>query len=381
METNSIDIQLSPRETVVRTIGKWINKGVLPADSAMPSEDELARQLNVSRGTVRTGLDLLEKRGLLYKQNRRRYVSEQHDRSYKASPLHQTVLLLGVNSDNPIEFKDTGFLQAVQAGALDALSSTGAHALSLHADKLNRESLKNLLEMKPRGAVLFQDFLKTPEGVETAYCISSSGIPVVIDHESSELDKFDRVCFDHVSANYNLTKYFIDRGLKNILCLYPKDGWFWLKAKYNGYLKAVNEAGLQPMPPVNTSEKPEYQRTRENFDEYVRLYAGFMVEHFTGKRQPQVILASSDWDVPVIASACRLFGKEPGKDIMIGGYDNKVATNPWYEFDQTPPCVTVEKNNTGIGRKMIQLLDRRINGELPDIPVKIEVSGKLIILQ
>jgi len=211
--------------------------------------------------------------------------------------------------------------------------------------------------------------------------IKKSGIPVVIDFESPELIEFDRVCFDHETTNYQLTRYFIDRGCENILCFYPNSGYHWFEAKYAGYNRAIKEAGLTPMPPVNTSEKPQYyRRTKENFDEFVRLYAGFMVEHFTGKIQPQVILASSDWEVPVIAAACRLFGKESGKDVLIGGYDNKVSTNPWRDFDQTAPCITVDKKNTEVGRKLIKLLDQRINNELANEPVKIPVEGDLIVM-
>lgn len=377
----SIDIQLAPKEKVVRTVEKWIRKGILPPESAMPSEDELSRNLKVSRGTIRTGLELLEERGLLYKQNRRRYVAKKQETIPEATPLHQTVLLLGVTADNPLEYKDTGFLQAVQAGTLDALSTCGTHALSMHADKLDSKDLQSLLNMKPRGAVLFQDFLKTEEGLKTALLIKKRGTPVVADYVRPELNEFDCVICDHENSNYLLTKHLINRDCKDILCFYPSSGNYWFESKYTGYANAMREAGLKPMLPVNTSEKPQYyNRTKESFEEFVRLYAGFMVEHFTSERPPQAILASSDWDVPVIASACRLFGKEPGKDVLIGGYDNKNESSPWRPFDQSIPCVTVDKNNTKVGRELIKLLDRRINNELPEEPVKVQVPGKIIIL-
>ena len=91
-------------------------------------------------------------------------------------------------------------------------------------------------------------------------------------------------------------------------------------------------------------------------------------------------LAFQSLEVPVIAAACRLFGKESGKDVLIGGYDNKVSTNPWRDFDQTAPCITVDKKNTEVGRKLIKLLDQRINNELANEPVKIPVEGDLIVM-
>ncbi len=376
-------IHHSPREAVANAIEKWIEQGELAPGRSVPAEEELSKHFNVARGTVRSGLELLEKRGILKKRNRRRYVSDSiRSSSNVATPLQQTVLLLGLTTDEPMNFKNTGFLQAVQAGALEALSQNGSHAMCMHADKVDPESMKALLGLRPRGVVLFQDFAMTDQGLETAVFAKQFNIPVVVDYDSRDYQDYDRVVADHEDATYLLTKELISRGCKDILCLFPEhDERYWFECRHAGYKRALNEAGLLSMKSFSTKINMQFVHpTKDVFEEKVKLCAGYLLEYMNGSRKPDALLAASDWEVPVIDEACKMFGINSGKDILIAGYDNKVASNPWSKFNETKPFVTVDKNNTELGMALVGLLKQRVAGELLPEPVVSHVKSKLIIL-
>lgn len=374
-------VSYSPREQVAFTVKNWILQGELSPGSSVPPEEELSRQLKVARGTIRSGLDLLEQKGFIVKRKRRRYVAEKSEApSHMASsPLQDTVLLLGTTTNDLMNYKDTGFLQAVQAGALDALSQKSIHALNLHADKLDKTDIKALLQLKPLGAVIFQEVMMSEAGRELARQVKSYNVPLILDYDDYGLEDYDTVVCDHKQSNYDLTNLLIEKGYKDILCFYPSNSSYWLREKTAGYTQAMKEHGLEAMKSPDEYKLKDFNKVnKENFDIKVRMTAGHLVEYFSGERPPQVIMASSDLDVPVINTACRLFGKTPGTDILITGYDNKMKDNLWSEFDNTFPFATVEKNNTAIGMTLVDILKKRINNEFDASAVKIKLSGKII---
>ena len=90
-------ISYSPREQVAFTVKNWISQGELSPGSSVPPEEELSRQLKVARGTIRSGLDLLEKKGVIVKRKRRRYVAEQKEvsRNDSSTPLQEYCFVIG----------------------------------------------------------------------------------------------------------------------------------------------------------------------------------------------------------------------------------------------------------------------------------------------
>ncbi len=124
----------------------------------------------------------------------------------------------------------------------------------------------------------------------------------------------------------------------------------------------------------------EYEHTREAFDLSVRLCMGFLCDFFSSERSPDCILANSDWDASMVAAACRCLGKEPNRDVLIMGYDNKTDSNPWRQFEATTPLATLEKHNTRLGQMLSDTLFERIEGMLPPEPVQRLLKMDLIKL-
>lgn len=370
----------SPREQVTRTISEWIRTGILSPGAALPPENVISEQLKVARGTVRSGLDELEKNGVITKINRRRYV---HREQRQAAPnlIADTVMVLGISSDNPLRYKDTGYMDAVQAGSLEQLMHDGLHSLNLQTAKLNEQVFNQLLSLSPRGALMFQDLLRSERGKAILRLLKKNFIPVVVDYEYPATLDCDRVLSDHFQGNYLLTRKLIDRGYRRILSFVPDSKEeFWLERKRAGYLQALREAGLNPLPPPPAFKwnTPVNAWDREAFDNFVRGYAGHLVEYFTSPEPPDAVMVVTDWDVPLVSSAIRLFGKTPGRDVAIVGYDNKSSSCHWNVFAPDLPAFTVDKRNTETGRRMVEILRQRLAGQLPPEPAVQLVAPQII---
>lgn len=369
----------SPREQVIKQVRTWIKTGEFTRGMMIPGEDEISQTLKVSRGTVRSGLEILEEEGLILKRNRRRYVADSVFRSDGPVLARNTMLLFGVYADSGMAFKGTGFLQAVQAGVIERLSELGKHVININADKLTEEEISNTLRLSPAGVVALQGARQTPGGAGLIGEAARLDLPVVADYVDDRYPDLPCVLPDQVRGNYELTRFFVSRGFKRIICFYQEEPIFWVKARFEGYRKAMREAGLVPSPGIGVRIVPhDFPRTREVFDLAVRIAAGELVRHMTSSEPPEVLMASSDWMVPIIASACRMFGKEPGRDIHIAGFDNRFDSNPWKEIDDTLPEATVEKHNTRIGRELADLLVARIDGRETH-PLCTMVQPELII--
>ncbi len=370
----------SPREQVIKQVRDWIRSGEFTRGMMIPGEDEISRTLQVARGTVRSGLELLEEEGVLCKRNRRRYVNDAAARSEGPSLARNTMLLFGVYADSGLAFKGTGFLQAVQAGVIERLSELGKHVININTDKLSFEEIRNTLLLSPTGVVALQGVLQTPAGLRLVEEAKALQLPLVADYVDSRCPDIPHVLPDHCGGNYELTKHFLGRGFRRIHCLYPeKQEDYWIAPRFEGYRRAMKEAGLPPLPGAKVRILPtEFAHTREVFDTGVRIAAGELVPYMTSAEPPEVILGVTDWVIPVIAAACRLFGKEPGRDLHLGGFDNRSDSNPWRDFDDTRPEVTVEKHNTRIGRELADLLLARIDGRR-ELPLCTFVQPELIL--
>jgi DNA-binding LacI/PurR family transcriptional regulator len=88
--------------------------------------------------------------------------------------------------------------------------------------------------------------------------------------------------------------------------------------------------------------------------------AGYLVEYFVGPNPPDAVMAASDGPANIVAAALRLFGKVPGRDVLVTGYDNY-----WKGLsDQAAPAATVDKRNGEIGRALVDLVLARAAGKL-----------------
>jgi DNA-binding LacI/PurR family transcriptional regulator len=145
--------------------------------------------------------------------------------------------------------------------------------------------------------------------------------------------------------------------------------------------RAAAEAGIAPVPIHSTPDRP-IPVSPTDWDHYARIEAGHLLAAFGPKLDVDAIMVTSDRDAFITAAAVRLFGKEPGRDVLIAGYDNTYTLCEEHASEPSMPTLTVDKRRELTGEMMIQLLTDRASGRLPDAPqvravppVVIEVRG------
>lgn len=115
---------------VAEQIAEEIEAGILPADSRISSERELAERYGISRMTARAAINILVQRGLIVRRNRSRaYVAQPKFRFDLSSPggLHEQLRKAGVEPGAklivaeklPFDALDPKVVQALSLGKQD----------------------------------------------------------------------------------------------------------------------------------------------------------------------------------------------------------------------------------------------------------------------
>lgn len=371
-------ISNSPRTRAVRSLKQWVSDGRLPAGERLPPETRLAAKLNVSRSTIRLALSDLEKEGVVSGDKRRRIVL---DRIKPAKTfLADAVALI---TDSPDQFQrgkmhGTWHSNFIHTGAVDAIRDAGYDVLNIHPSRIAGDMIQRLILQQPRGVIIMRDVLETPSGQHLPQALQEGNVLFVVygDHGRSRDAKkavsFDTVASDHECGSYELTKWLIAQGRKRILRLWttqwtgPEERREWLHQRDLGHERAMQEAGLEILPPLEIYGGPgRSQDTAEGFRQEARLLAGYLIEYLTMAQPIDAIMAVSDSAVPAIAAALKIHGREPNQDILIVGYDNMWQDMKANRWEPTQPAATVDKRNLELGSELMRLLQERIEGTLP----------------
>jgi GntR family transcriptional regulator len=108
---------------VIDTLMKRIQEGKYPPGAKLPSEDQLARELGISRVSLREGLRVMSEDGILF----RRQGSGTFVRDKKALPVQDLSTILSI----PTMFKRAGLEHKIVKADYDKIISTGRVAEKL----------------------------------------------------------------------------------------------------------------------------------------------------------------------------------------------------------------------------------------------------------
>jgi DNA-binding LacI/PurR family transcriptional regulator len=372
--------QRAPQARVIHSLKQWMSDGALSAGSLLPSERVLSEQLQVNRGTVRRALQVLQEEGLLRTQNgRTRIVTQQNER--RAGALRNSVALIApLFSSHPTEAHRNGRIEFISRGAMEAIRQIGKHAMALNPDCLTKNEVQELASELPFGVVITDIAVNPARGIELASWFRAAGVPVSIYGDSPANDPFDRVTSDQEDGSYQLTKYLIERDCRRILNFWsaPADR-YWNLQRRAGYERAMNEAGLAPLPTAQMPPFPQPDGDAAAFERSTRATAGYLIEHLVGEEPVDGLLLSTDSDYFGVAAACRLCGKEPQRDVLIVGYDNYWFDDDKRRFEATAPLATIDKRNEVMGGELLRLLADRVKGTLPAGPQRRVVRPQICV--
>jgi GntR family transcriptional regulator of arabinose operon len=331
--------------------------------SLLPGEYEIAAQYNLSRGTIRRALSVLEAEGLLSRQPGRGTLilppSEQAQNSRPKVAIVWTMMRwVGIDMFSALE---------------EQLSAANCEILfrsSQHDHKIETEILTGLLNSDVDAVVLYST--GHPDIYPLILQLQDQGKPVIL------LDRFfldqsetlNWVTSENERGAYEITRHLIDLGHKHIGMViispeYQLERISTLVEREKGYFKAINEAGLKGM------LLKKYCASDAAIDDFGQEVIEFIISH-----QPTAIFFHND------ASAYRMYavlnqnGIRVPQDISIAGFDGLDLFPDLLSFSLT----TVDQDFYGLGQevgKLVLSLIQDSNHQLSQIrlPVRLRVGN------
>ena len=368
-----------------------IEGGALSHGSPLPAERTLAEQLMVSRVTVKAAIADLIRAGVVGPTDGgriRRVIGPQEHKT--ASVLRSTIALLSSTSEPAAGRRESGWLEYMAQGVVLASRAAGRNVLVVHPDQMATDGLERLFSAPPLGVVMPEPGGPLPGQDLWLRRLAAAGIPVVVYGDSDDLSDFDRVVSDHEVATYELTKWVIGQGRRRIINLSGKPGdHYWYLNRLRGHERAMREAGLEPRPPILFTPVDRLSpgvgefnaEPWDSFDVARHQLAGHLAPLVNGNEPVDAIMLGNDGQVCATAAALRLLGREPGRDVLLVGYDNTWADSTQRQFETANPAATVDKCNAQIGQELVRLLMDRVEGRLPQGSQRRVVPSRLIVME
>ena len=202
----------------------------------LPTEQELSRQYQLSRQTVRHALALLEKEGLI----RRRQGSGSFATGLLPGETPRQIAVV-------TSFLDDYIFPAILHDASDVFSRQG-YSTAVYATEnrvgTEREILLSLLE-KPVGGLLVEGSktaLPTPN-MDLYQRLRQAGTPIVFLHGAyAELDGVPCVADDNYGGGYQLARYLMGKGHREITGIFKSDD-IQGPQRYHGAVTALRDGG------------------------------------------------------------------------------------------------------------------------------------------
>jgi LacI family transcriptional regulator len=259
------------------------------------------------------------------------------------------------------------FFSNVITGVESVLNPAGFNLIICQSEESiekEKENLKTLIANRV-GGILISISIET-KNLKHLEKVIAHQIPLVMfDRISDKLD-VSKVENDDVSGSYDLTKHILEKGVKEIVWVGGPRSSSIYKNRYNGYKKALNEAGIDHEKQV-CFEGPI---TLDSALDFIRLY-------LKKNKLPEAIFAASDYMAMGIIQGLQEAGHKIPDDILVAGYSNE----PFAELI-SPKLTTVDQFSEEMGRATAQLLLDEMetkNANTTHNHIKTTLKPKLII--
>lgn len=192
----------------------------------------------------------------------------------------------------------------------------------------------------------------------------STNVPMVVMDWGPNEDQSDKILDHCFEGGYLATRHLIENGHKDIAIL---AGYLYkttAKARYDGFVKAMNEAGL----PI---------RTEWIYENDFQPEGGYESMNYLLKQKalPTAVFCGCDTMALGAISAITEKGLKVPQDISVIGYDN-IHSSRFF----APPLTTVNQSKIRLGKMALDLLFERIqNPDSPQPPRVLEFYPELVV--
>ncbi|MDR1281273.1 MAG: GntR family transcriptional regulator [Opitutaceae bacterium] len=350
-----------------------ITSGIWPVGTQIPTETELADELECGRSTVGKALAWLAHEGWVERKTR------AGTRVLRATA---TPGKTGVPAPAPLSLDACAFIypsdqhegvRRIMAGFQSAAHRARRQTLMLSTGtdfRREAEAVGRLVEFDVKGAVLFPVVLSPRDYVYYAQMLLACRFPVVLVTMSMSAMRRPCVDLDGFHAGYTLTRHLLEKGLRKIGFL-ANHAWVPVaQAKHTGYAHAMEQAGLADTAAAlahrDAEMQPDFGDPLAEPERMARLYL---------QRHPDVegVVCSNDFLAVGMIRAARALGRDVPRDLKVAGIDDfaVAATAP-------VPLTTYRIPFEQMGERSFELLDGLL-GDTPVASPDILLRGELVV--
>lgn len=220
---------------------RMIRSGRWPVGGPFPSETELLTQFDVSRPTLVRSLQDLVREGYLLRRQGQGTVVANYLRSAGARtlPLFVNTDIIARSGD------DRHILNAMMSGVEAATAPAGCavEVVAVPENTLDEEMRRRVDKLDPGGVLVYLPSVHGPlvkHLTEQGFAVWGLGEPC---------RDLDCVYIDEEACGYLATRYLLEHGRRRIALLNgPLNAYWGFRARQHGYLRALDEAGVEPDP-------------------------------------------------------------------------------------------------------------------------------------
>ncbi|MBL4892116.1 MAG: LacI family DNA-binding transcriptional regulator [Rhizobiaceae bacterium] len=217
-----------------------------------------------------------------------------------------------------------------------------------HRDNLNTQTnfINTLLQFGADGVIISPAIDTTLEDIEK---IENNGLPVVLvarDIPGATVPVFRG---NDKKGIQIATQHLIDLGHRVIAFVGGRRETSTGRDRRDGYLAALQEAGIEPNPALQTGS----QSTRQDGYDCVRAL-------FESGQNPTGIVCFNDLLAFGVMNGLRSIGKEPGVDVSVTGYDNIAEAEIF-----SPALTTVWNGQQEVGKLAARAMVEILQGNRP----------------
>jgi len=361
-----------PENTVADLLRDQILSGNFKEGEWLPTERQLAEDLNVHRSTVRLAINQLVQKGLVTRRPHSRPIVAAAVRAahLEAAPSAQRVS----SPSNLIALLTTGQVDASASsqerifwGMNRALADAGYFGVFVdlgiigsEQDNADREAeqLRFILKQGFGGAVFYPYAYRSNKELVEAV---SQTIPLVtIDRRIESVDT-DFVGVDNYQAMYDTIIHLIKQGHRRIAYLTKNEQIFAVQNRIQGYIDAIRDADLDEIV-LSIPSRTEQEWTAVD-----------VVFQMTEDKRPSAAAVFNDYSALDFSNRLTNMGLSVPGDVAITGFDSIISTLP-----TGVGLTSVAQPFEEIGRKAVEVLLRRLKDRSAPT-VSVNLPAELII--
>ncbi len=335
-----------------RQLRRLIFSGRWAPGSRLPSENQLQRDLQISRSTVRQAFSDAQHEGLIERiPGRGTFVAEP------APSSRQKRLIAFIISDFESE-REWELLN----GAESAARGNDCHVVfynTRHDCREEQRVLGQLVQQNISGALLWS--CADPDTANHVYYGADLPPLVMMDRDTPALPTDFVTSDNHGGASLALS-HLLALGHRRIVCLtHDVVGLLPVAERIQGYHDTLLGAGADPMAPwvLPTAAELSPASALRLSDDPDSEPMRFLIRRLAAER-PTALFAVNDLVALLALRAARALQLRVPDDLSVIGFDD-------VEFSafMAPPLTTVAQNFHAIGRRSFELLLERMNGAAP----------------